>query len=164
MKRLMPLCLMSALFTTATTFIVRNGNVSRRGTAGVRWVRQNVRRVGRRWNGVWLRPWDTQLSGNGSRFLRARPLLRRCSRCQSPRWGLVFNLHSLEDFPGRYQTLSIGAALVRGESAATLKNEHGVRMQLETKMRGLRFNIAASRLTIILAGQQDCGAPKSTKR
>ncbi len=75
--------------------------------------------------------------------------------------GLVFNLHSLEDFPGRYSTLSTGAALVRGESAATLKNQHGVTIQLETKVRGARLNIAASRLTISLAGHQGCSARAS---
>jgi hypothetical protein len=78
--------------------------------------------------------------------------------------GLVFNLHSLEDFPGRYLTFSTGAALVRGESAATLKNEHGVTMQLETKVRGLRLNIAASHSTIVLAGQHGCSAPSTSKR
>ena len=78
--------------------------------------------------------------------------------------GLVYNLHSLENLPGRYLTFSTGAALVRGESAAMLKNEHGVTMQLEAKVRGVRLNIAASRLTIILAGQQGCSVPKASKQ
>jgi hypothetical protein len=40
---------------------------------------------------------------------------------------------SSRDFPGRYFALSTGVALVRGESGAVLKNEHGVTMQLATK-------------------------------
>ena len=72
--------------------------------------------------------------------------------------GLVFNLNSLKDFSGRYFAISAGVALVHGESAAMLKNERGVTMQLETKVRGLRFNIATSGLRIALAGEQGCAA------
>jgi hypothetical protein len=72
--------------------------------------------------------------------------------------GLVFNLNSLKDFSGRYYAVSVGVALAHGESAAMLKNERGVMMQLETKVRGLRFNIAASGSRITLAGQQGCAA------
>lgn len=72
--------------------------------------------------------------------------------------GLVFNLSSLKDFSGRYFAISVGAALAHGESAAMLKNERGVTIQLETKVRGLRFNIATSGLRIALAGEQGCAA------
>jgi hypothetical protein len=72
--------------------------------------------------------------------------------------GLVFNLNSLKDFSGRYFAISAGVALVHGESAAMLKNERGVTMQLETQVRGLRFNIATSGLRIALAGEQGCAA------
>jgi hypothetical protein len=52
---------------------------------------------------------------------------------------------------------SMGAALVGGESAALLKNQHGVAMQLETKVKGLRINIAASGLQISLPKSRRCG-------
>jgi hypothetical protein len=73
--------------------------------------------------------------------------------------GAVFHLQSLRDFAGRYFALSTGVALIRGESGAVLKNEHGVTMQLETKVTGLRFNIAASGLRVSLAGHRGCPDP-----
>jgi hypothetical protein len=78
--------------------------------------------------------------------------------------GLVFNLNSLTDFPGRYFAISTGVAVGRGESAAMLKNERGVTMELETKVRGFRFNIAASGLRITPAGQAGCGDSKTVQR
>lgn len=78
--------------------------------------------------------------------------------------GLVFNLNSLGDFSGRYFAISTGVAVARGESAAMLKNERGVTMQLETAVRGLRFNLAASDLRITLAGQEGCSDPKTASR
>ena len=78
--------------------------------------------------------------------------------------GLVFNLNSLSDFSGRYFAMSTGVAIAMGESAALLKNEHGVTTQLDTTVRGLRFNIAASGLRIVLTGQQGCGDPQAAKR
>ncbi len=71
--------------------------------------------------------------------------------------GLVFNLNHLHDFAGKYFAASMGVALVGGESAAVLKNQHGVTMQLETKIKGLRFNIAAAGLRISLARHNECG-------
>jgi hypothetical protein len=70
--------------------------------------------------------------------------------------GLVFNLHSLEDFSGKYFAISTGVALAGGSSAALLKNEHGVTMQLDTKMQGIRFSLAASGVRVTLAGQRGC--------
>lgn len=70
--------------------------------------------------------------------------------------GVVFHLNSLDDFSGRYLAISTGVALARGESAAMLKNERGVTMELETEVRGFRFNIAASGLRITLSGQKGC--------
>lgn len=45
--------------------------------------------------------------------------------------GAVFNLTSLDDFPGEYVAISIGSAIARGESAALIKNKRGVTMQLQ---------------------------------
>jgi hypothetical protein len=72
--------------------------------------------------------------------------------------GLVFHLNHLQDFAGKYYAGSMGVAIVGGESAALLKNQHGVTMQLETKEKGLRFNIAASGLRISLARNGRCGS------
>jgi hypothetical protein len=76
--------------------------------------------------------------------------------------GAVFNLKSLEDFSGEYFALSTGVAIVRGESAAILKNKRGVMMELELKEIGVRFNIAATGLKIIMANRPGCKIPKST--
>jgi hypothetical protein len=68
------------------------------------------------------------------------------------------HLNSLNDFAGKYVALSTGVAVAGGESAAVLKNAHGVTLQLETKMRGLRFSLAVSRIGITLVGQPGCAA------
>ncbi len=70
--------------------------------------------------------------------------------------GYVFNLHSLDDFPGKYFAMSAGAAVAAGQSATLLKNEHGVTMQLDTKVQGIRFNLAAAGVRITLAGRHGC--------
>jgi hypothetical protein len=76
--------------------------------------------------------------------------------------GAAFNLKSLEDFSGEYFALSTGVAIARGESAAILKNKRGVMMELELRETGVRFNIAASGLKIIMANSPGCKVPKST--
>jgi len=70
--------------------------------------------------------------------------------------GGVFNLGSLEDFPGKYFGISTGVAIARGESAALLKNDRGVMIELESKVKGLRFSMAASGVRIILAKNDRC--------
>jgi hypothetical protein len=70
--------------------------------------------------------------------------------------GLVFNLDHLHDFPGKYYAGAMGVAVIGGESGALLKNQKGVNMQLETREKGLRFNISASGLRISLAPDGRC--------
>jgi len=70
--------------------------------------------------------------------------------------GLVFHLPSLDAFPGKYLAISTGAALARGETAAVLKNERGVTMQVETQVKGVWVNMAASSIEIALAGTDGC--------
>jgi hypothetical protein len=72
--------------------------------------------------------------------------------------GLVYNLKSLDDFAGKYFALSTGFAIARGESAAILKNKRGVMMELELLETGVRFNIAATGLRIVMADQPGCKA------
>jgi hypothetical protein len=70
--------------------------------------------------------------------------------------GFVFNLHSLHDFSGKYFAMSAGAAVAGGESASLLKNDRGVTMQLDTKVQGIRFNLAAAGVRITVAGSHGC--------
>lgn len=70
--------------------------------------------------------------------------------------GNVYNLKSLEDFAGKYFALSGGVAIARGESAAIMKNQRGVMMELEMLETGVRFNMAATRLKVSLADQAGC--------
>ncbi len=72
--------------------------------------------------------------------------------------GVIFHMSSLEDFPGKYSAVSLGAAMIKGESTALLKNHRGVTMQLDSRVTGLRFNISASGVKITLAGNPHCRA------
>jgi hypothetical protein len=75
--------------------------------------------------------------------------------------GAVFNLKSPEDFSGKYFAVSTGVAIAVGESAAILKNERGVMMELELREVGVRFNIAATGLKIVMANSPGCKLLKS---
>jgi len=72
--------------------------------------------------------------------------------------GNVYNLKAPEDFAGKYFSLSGGFAIGRGGSAAILKNQRGVMVELAMLENGVRFNIAATGLKIMLAGQPGCKA------
>ncbi|HVW71111.1 MAG TPA: hypothetical protein VHB68_19175 [Steroidobacteraceae bacterium] len=72
--------------------------------------------------------------------------------------GSVFNLKTLDDFSGKYFQVSTGATIARGATTALLKNKHGVMMQLELEELGVRFNIAASGMNVILGNQRGCTA------
>lgn len=77
--------------------------------------------------------------------------------------GVVFHMSSLDDFPGKYSAVSLGVAVIKGESTALLKNERGVTMQLDSRVTGLRFNISASGVKITLAGTRGCPANAQTR-
>lgn len=70
--------------------------------------------------------------------------------------GVVFHLNSLKELPGRYSSVSLGVALIKGESTAPLKNEQGVTLQLQSRVTGVRFNIAAAGVRIRMAGSKGC--------
>lgn len=70
--------------------------------------------------------------------------------------GSVYNLKSPDDFSGKYFALSSGFAIARGASAAILKNQHGVMMELELLETGLHFDLAANGLKIVMANQPGC--------
>jgi hypothetical protein len=80
--------------------------------------------------------------------------------------GPVYKLSCLDDFSGTYTAVSTGAAIAVGESAALMQNEHGVVIELESKIAGIRFNLSASRLRVRLAKHESCSdtaapAPKA---
>jgi hypothetical protein len=78
--------------------------------------------------------------------------------------GAIFHMRSLEDFPGKYSAVSLGATLIKGGSSAMLKNRRGVTMQLESRVTGLRFNISASGVEISLSGTRGCPQSNARKR
>ena len=76
--------------------------------------------------------------------------------------GPVYHLTCLRDFAGTYTAVSTGAAVAVGQSAAVMQNEHGVVIELESKVVGLRVNLAASRLQVRLIGKSNtCNKPAS---
>ena len=70
--------------------------------------------------------------------------------------GKVFNLKSLDDFPGDYLAISTGAAIARGGSSALLKNKHEVTIELTAQTKGLRLDFSANGLRIALEHEKGC--------
>jgi hypothetical protein len=64
--------------------------------------------------------------------------------------GEVYHLKKLSDFDGNYVAFSAGAALAGGEDALYLRNQHGVVIKLSDTEIGLRFDLAASGVNIVL--------------
>ncbi|MGO9993028.1 MAG: EipA family protein [Steroidobacteraceae bacterium] len=64
--------------------------------------------------------------------------------------GNVYNLNKLSDFAGNYVAASAGLTIAGGGSVAYLKNEHGVIIKLSSTTVGLRFNLAASGVSVKL--------------
>lgn len=56
--------------------------------------------------------------------------------------GNVYNLAKLADFDGNYTTAAFGAALAGGASAAVMKNQNGVTVELLSTTQGVRFELA----------------------
>ncbi len=77
--------------------------------------------------------------------------------------GPVYNLKSPDDFFGKYFAVSVGVALVRGESATILKNNHGVMMELELREVGVRINMATTGVKIVSASDPQCKAAQPRK-
>lgn len=64
--------------------------------------------------------------------------------------GEVYNLKSLNDFPGTYAAVSAGATVVGGGSVAYLRNEQGVVIKINSATQGLNFQFAADGVKISL--------------
>ncbi len=74
--------------------------------------------------------------------------------------GPVYHLGCVSDFSGTYTAVSTGAAVAMGQSAAVMQNEHGVVIELESKVEGIRFNLSASRLRVtLLVATEKCEPP-----
>jgi hypothetical protein len=55
--------------------------------------------------------------------------------------GVVHYLNKIEDFPGTYSSIGIGAALVHGAGKSSYQNEKGVIFSLKSKSTGLALNL-----------------------
>ena len=64
--------------------------------------------------------------------------------------GNVYHLNKLSDFDGNYVALSAGAAIAGGGNAVYLQNQNGVVIKVVSTEVGLRFNLAASGVSITL--------------
>jgi hypothetical protein len=64
--------------------------------------------------------------------------------------GNVYHLNKLSDFDGNYVALSAGATIAGGGNAVYLKNQNGVVLKVAATEIGLRFNLAASGVSIAL--------------
>ena len=57
--------------------------------------------------------------------------------------GKVYNLKKLEDFDGTYASLGAGAALGGGVGTASMKNQNGVQIDLDSTTEGAKLTLAA---------------------
>ena len=64
--------------------------------------------------------------------------------------GEVYHLNDLADFEGTYVQMEAGAALGGGASGQTMKNEHGVVMDLRSTRIGLQLTLAPGGLKVTL--------------
>ena len=66
--------------------------------------------------------------------------------------GEVYHLAKVEDFTGNYGAVSAGATVDRGESSATMRNQHGVVIRLRSDTKGLQLNASVEAVSIMLDG------------
>jgi hypothetical protein len=64
--------------------------------------------------------------------------------------GTVYNLKDVAFFSGNYTAVGAGATIAGGASVATMRNQHGVVINLTSTTQGLRFNLSASGVAINL--------------
>jgi hypothetical protein len=64
--------------------------------------------------------------------------------------GNVYNLTKLADFSGNYVAAQAGAAVGGGAGAVTMKNQHGVVMELTGTGTGVRLTLAAKGMEVKL--------------
>jgi hypothetical protein len=64
--------------------------------------------------------------------------------------GPVANLENIEDFGGHYVAVEAAAALGKGASVLTMRNEHGVVVTLDSRLTGAQLTLGAQGLDIEL--------------
>ena len=64
--------------------------------------------------------------------------------------GPVANLENIGDFAGHYVAVEVAAAIGKGASALTMRNEHGVVITLDSRLTGAQLTLGAQGLDIEL--------------
>src|SRR6202140_1153845 len=64
--------------------------------------------------------------------------------------GEVYNLTTPADLSGNYTAVTAGLTIIEGGSVAYLKNDKGVVIKLHSQTGGLRFNLSANGMHIML--------------
>ena len=64
--------------------------------------------------------------------------------------GNVYNLTNIEDFSGDYLTVSAGAVLAGGGDVTTMRNQHGVVIDLRGTSQGAKIMLAVQGVKIAL--------------
>lgn len=64
--------------------------------------------------------------------------------------GTVYNLKQIEDIEGTFLSGAAGGTLVGGGTRATMKNDKGVEMKIETTAKGLSLKLAAEGVKVTL--------------
>ncbi len=68
--------------------------------------------------------------------------------------GNVYHLTKIEDFSGTYTAVSTGAVLAGGGDIATMRNQHGVVIDLTDTSQGAKIMLAVQGVKISLEGGQ----------
>ena len=68
--------------------------------------------------------------------------------------GNVYNLTNIADFSGTYTAVSTGAVLAGGGDIATMRNQHGVVIDLTDTSQGAKIMLAVQGVKITLEGGQ----------
>lgn len=68
--------------------------------------------------------------------------------------GEVYNLTSIEDFPGVYLNLEGGYSAWQGKSDLWLKNGRGVKIELHSRTHGLMMTVGAEGLAVTMSGDR----------
>jgi hypothetical protein len=66
--------------------------------------------------------------------------------------GEVYHLAKVSDFTGDYAAVSAGATVDRGETSASMRNQHGVVIQMHSNTKGVQFNASVEAVSIIVDG------------
>ena len=62
--------------------------------------------------------------------------------------GEVYDLHSLDDFPGKYFGAEAGGTFIEGSKGLVVKNNKGVVLNLKAEKTGLALNLGDQGLSI----------------